>query len=60
MIAAAVALNASCVSRTIECAIIRLDPTDLFDLHEGQKLLEGQWVNKEWVDAFRTLSENDL
>ena len=60
VIAAAVALNASCVSRTIECAEIRLDPSDLFDLHEGQQLLEGQWVNKEWADTFRPLSENDL
>ena len=40
VIAAAVALNASRVLRTIECAEIRLDPSDLFDLHEGQKLLE--------------------
>ena len=46
VIAAAVALNDSRVSRTIECAEIRLDPSDLFDLHEGQQLLEGQWVNK--------------
>ena len=42
MIAAAVALNASRVSRTIECSDIRLDPSDLFDLHEGQILLEGK------------------
>ena len=48
VIAAAVALIASCVLRTIEYAEIRLDPSDLFDLHEGQQLLEGQWVNKEW------------
>ena len=60
MIAAAVALNASRVFRTIQCAEIRLDSSDLFDLHEGQKLLEGQWVNKEWADAFMPLSENDL
>ena len=60
MIASAVALNASRVLSTIECAEIRLDPSDLFDLHEGQQLLEGQWVNKEWADAFRPLSENDL
>ena len=60
VIAVAVALNASCVLRTIECADIRLDPSDLFDLHEGQQLLEGQWVNKEWADAFRPLSKNDL
>ena len=60
VIAAAVALNASRVSRTIECAEIRLDPSDLFDLHEGQQLLEGQWFNKEWADAFRPLSKNDL
>ena len=60
VIAAAVALNTSLVSCTIECAEIRLDPSDLFDLHEGQKLLEGQWVNKEWADAFRPLSEYDL
>ena len=60
MIAVDVALNASCVSRTIECAEIRLDPSYLFDLHEGQQLLEGQWVNKEWANAFRPLSENDL
>ena len=60
VIAAAVALNATRVSRTIECAEIRLDPSDLYDLHEGQQLLEGQWVNKEWADAFRPLSENDL
>ena len=60
VIAAAVALNASLVLRTIECADIRLDPSDLFDLHEGQLLLEGQWVNKELADAFRPLSENDL
>ena len=46
VIVAAVALNASCVSRTIECADIRLDPSDLFDPHEGQQLLEGKWVNK--------------
>ena len=60
VVAAAVALNASCVSRTIEYAEIRLDPSDLFDLHEGQKLLKGKWVNKEWADAFRPLSEYDL
>ena len=55
VIAAAVALNASHVSCTIECADIRSEPSDLFDLHEGQLLLEGQWVNKEWADAFRPL-----
>ena len=60
VIAASVALNSSRVSRTIECVEIILDPSDLFDLHEGQKCLEGQWVNKEWVDAFKPLSENDL
>ena len=60
VIAAVVALNASCVSCTIECADIRLDQSDFFDLHEGQELLERQWVNKEWADAFRPLSENDL
>ena len=60
VIAAAVPLNASRVLRTIECANIRLDPSDLFDLHEGQQLFEGKWVNNEWADAFRTLSENDL
>ena len=38
VIAAAVALNASRVSHTIEYAEIRLDPSDLFDLHEGQQL----------------------
>ena len=59
MIAAAVALNASRVSCTIECADIRLDLSDLFDLHEGYQLLEGKWVNKEWTDTFRPLSEND-
>ena len=42
VIAAVVALNASRVSRTIKCAEIRLDLSDLFDLHEGQQLLEGQ------------------
>ena len=56
VIAAAVTLNASRVSCTTECAEIRLDPSDLFDLHEGQQLLEGQWVNMEWEDAFRPLS----
>ena len=60
VIAAAVALNPSRVSRTIECAEISLAPSDFFDLHEGQQMLEGQWVNKEWADAFRPLSENDL
>ena len=40
VIAAAVALNASCISCTIECADIRSEPSDLFDLHEGQLLLE--------------------
>ena len=60
VIAAAVALNAFCVLRTIECADIRLKPSYLFDLHEGQLLLDGQWVNKEWADAFRPLLENDL
>ena len=60
MIAAAVALNASRVSRTIRCADIRSEPSDLFDLHAGQLLLEVQWVNKEWADAFRPLLENDL
>ena len=60
VIVAAVDLNASRVSRTIECADIWLDPSDMFDLHEGQQLLEGQWVNKEWADTFRPLSENDL
>ena len=39
VIAAAVTLNASRVLRTIECAEIRLDLSDLFDLHEGQQLL---------------------
>ena len=60
VIAAAVASNAFRVSRTIECAEIRLDPSYLFDLHEGHKLLEGQWVNKEQADTFSPLSENDL
>ena len=60
VISAAVALSASRVSRTIECADIRLNPSDLFDLHEGQQLLEGKWVNKEWADLFRPLSGNDL
>ena len=39
VIAAAVALNASRVLRTIECADIRLDLSYLFDFHEGQQLL---------------------
>ena len=39
VIAAAVALNASRVLRTIECAEIRLNLSDLLDLHEGQQLL---------------------
>ena len=38
----------------------QVDSSDLFDLHEGQQLLEGKWVNKEWADGFRPLSENDL
>ena len=59
LIAVAVARNASRVSCTIECAEIMLYPSDLFDLHEGQQLLEVQWVNKEWADTFRPLSEND-
>ena len=58
--AATVALNASCVFRTIECAEIRLYPSELFDLHEGQQFLEGQWLNKEWADTFKPLVENDL
>ena len=40
VIAAAVALNNSHVSHTIECADIRLEPSGLFDLHEGKILLE--------------------
>ena len=60
VIPAAVALNASRVLRTIECAEIRLDLSDLFDLHEGQQLFEGQCVNKEWAYEFRPLSENDI
>ena len=36
VIAADVALNASRVSRTIECADIRSEPLDLCDLHEVQ------------------------
>ena len=55
VIAAAVALNTSRVLRTIICADIRLEPLDLFNLHEGQLLLGGEWVNKEWADAFRPL-----
>ena len=39
VIAAAVALNASRVLCTIECAEFRLAPSDLFDLHEGQQML---------------------
>ena len=42
VIAVAVALNDFPVLRTIECAEIRLDPSDLFDLHEVQQFLEGQ------------------
>ena len=60
VISAAVALNASCVLRTIECADIRFDSSDLFDIHEGQQFLDGKWVNKEWADTFRPLSENDM
>ena len=56
VIAVAVALKASRVLCTIECAGIRSEPSDLFDLHEGQLFLEGQWVKKEWADAFRPLS----
>ena len=41
LIAGAIDLNASRVSRKIECADIRLDPSDLFELHEGRLLLEG-------------------
>ena len=46
VIAAAVALNASHVLCTIECTESRLDPSDSFDLHEGQQLLDtvGQQV----------------
>ena len=44
----------------IECVDIRLYPSDLFDLHEGQLLLEVQWANKKWANTFRLLSENDL
>ena len=46
VIAAAVSLNAFRVSRNIECVEIRLDPLDLFDLHKGQQLLEGQLVTE--------------
>ena len=46
VITAAVSLNDSRVLRTIQCAGIRLDPPDLFDPHEGQKLTEEQWVNR--------------
>ena len=60
VIAAVVALNASHVLRKIECAEIRMELSDLFDLHQGQKFLKGQWVNNKWADAFRPLSENDL
>ena len=60
VISVAVALNDSHVSCTIECAEISLDPSELFDLHEGQQLVEGQWVNKEWAHAFSPLSENEL
>ena len=60
MITATIALNASRFLRTIEYVEIRLDPSDLFDLHEGQQLLEGPLFNKEWADTFRPLSENDL
>ena len=60
MIASAVTLNNSRVLRTIECAEIRLEPSYLFDLHEGQKFWEGKWVNKKQADAFRPLSENEL
>ena len=60
VIAAAVSMNASPVSRTIESVEIRLAQSDLSDLHEGQPMLEGKWVNKEWAEPFRPLSENDL
>ena len=60
LIAAAVTLNDSRVPCTIECVEIKLDLSDLFDLHEGQQLFEGKFVNKEWADAFRPLSKNDL
>ena len=60
VIAGSVALNYSCVSHTIKCAEIRLDSSGLFDLHDGQQLLEGQWFNNEWADAFQPLSENIL
>ena len=60
VIAAAFALNASHVLRTIESAKIRLDTSDSFDLHDGQKLMEGQWFNNGWAEAFRSLSGNDL
>ena len=60
LIVAAVALNTFRVLRTIQCTEIRKNPSDLFDLHFGQQFLEGQWVNKEWADAFRPLLEKDL
>ena len=60
VIAAVVSRNASFIPHTIECLDIRLNPLDLFNLHEGQQLLEGKWFNKEWADAFKPLSENDL
>ena len=44
VIAAAVALNASSVSRTIECAEIRLDPSDLFYLQQFLTLMEVKQV----------------
>ena len=46
VIAADVSLNASRVSRMIECAEIRLDPSDLFDLQEVQQFFEIQWVGR--------------
>ena len=49
VIAAAVALNASGVSRTIECAEIRLVLSYLFDLHEGQQLLEGNCLIIQFI-----------
>ena len=42
VIAAAVSLSASRLLRTIRFVDIRSERSDLFDLHEGHLLLEGQ------------------
>ena len=59
VIVAGIFLNATRVDRTIGCLDIKLNPPDLFDLHENQMEMEKGWDNKTMAEVFKPATKKD-